>query len=483
MEGEVKTIWKWSVGIVAGILLSGPRLQIAASPLEEAEDSLRQRFESALSFFRETSMEFVADSKFVYNVRTQADEPYSRVFMPGETIHRHTVAYKQQGTRFLYDAEHHYWREDGSVIEIAAHNGELVETLNYRPGELRVKRGAKGPHQQDVETVLRWKSDNGTFLRGCLGGHYLLELLRDQDARVTPLPKRESIDGHSCLVLKIENGNSVHKVWIDPIRGFNYLRWECWNKPKEAAEVDVGIWEVTDIELREFDGKWFPVAGKLHHIYSLASGDRDITNKKADWTLSIRLKNIVLGESYSVEDFRIEWPEDTLIYDRRDKRHYEAGADGSLYPYAPDDTMLLTGKRAPELAVAEWVSGESTSLASLQGETVVLAFWDSRDEALAELLSVLSGLLFKYSERGVELVSVHSADADLDALKGFISDKSIRFRVALDKPAKLYKGATFGKYRVRKVPAVFIIDTESKVRYQDIPVTAVEEAVKQLLDE
>ena len=138
----------------------------------------------------------------------------------------------------------------------------------------------------------------------------------------------------------------------------------------------------------------------------------------------------------------------------------------------------LVDKGAPELDVAEWVNCEPITLASLQGKALVLAFWDHTDEACTELVALLNDLPTEHPD--VEIVSVHSSDADSDALKQFISDNSIAYRVALDKPADKYKGATFEKYEVKKPPAIFIIDTESKLRYQDIPLPAVKEALKTL---
>ena len=141
----------------------------------------------------------------------------------------------------------------------------------------------------------------------------------------------------------------------------------------------------------------------------------------------------------------------------------------------------LVDKGAPELDVAEWVNCEPVTLASLRGKTVVVVFWDSADDSCADLLPLLNDLPGKHPDNGVEIVSVHSSDAESDALKQFISDNSIAYRVALDKPAEKYKGATFEKYRVKRPPAIFIIDAQRNVRYQDIPLPAVEQALKTIL--
>jgi peroxiredoxin len=160
---------------------------------------------------------------------------------------------------------------------------------------------------------------------------------------------------------------------------------------------------------------------------------------------------------------------DILLDDRQSREQREA--------------RTLVNKEGLELDVLAWVNAEVATLESFRGQVVVLAFWDCSDEACEPMVPLLNGLLEEYSENGVAVVSVHSAGADRDALGEFIGANSIAFHVALDKPAKLRKGGTFEKYNVSEVPAVFIIDAEGKVRYQDIPLAAVEEAVKQLLDE
>jgi len=138
---------------------------------------------------------------------------------------------------------------------------------------------------------------------------------------------------------------------------------------------------------------------------------------------------------------------------------------------------------APELDVAAWLHGEPTSLAALRGKTVVLGFWDSADTACDDLPPALNSLHRTYAGSGVEIVSVHASTGDAEQVKKYIADRSIAYRVALDNPSpnKRYKGVTFQMYTVHSVPAFYIIDKDGTVRYQDIPVGAVKEAVKALL--
>ncbi|MGB6918553.1 MAG: carboxypeptidase regulatory-like domain-containing protein, partial [Phycisphaerae bacterium] len=101
-------------------------------------------------------------------------------------------------------------------------------------------------------------------------------------------------------------------------------------------------------------------------------------------------------------------------------------------PVSPEErgASRLAGKQATELDVAEWVHGEPTSLEALQGTIVVLAFWDSGQESAAEVIEALNASVEHHPD--VEVVAVHSADADPDAIRELVETKRIKFRVALD---------------------------------------------------
>jgi peroxiredoxin len=222
-----------------------------------------------------------------------------------------------------------------------------------------------------------------------------------------------------------------------------------------------------------------PVAGANINCHSRATGSRQTTT---DDKGRFRLENLV-DENIQIWAFQYR-PEGQLQGQARamaGDTDIEIVLGEQARPVSTEERQgrVLAGKDAPELDVAEWINGEQITLASLQGKTVVLAFWDSADDSCADLISSLNDLPSKHPD--VEIVSVHSSDAESDALKQFISDNSIAHRVALDKPADKYKGATFEKYRVRRPPAIFIIDTDGKLRYQDIPLQAVEEALKTML--
>jgi peroxiredoxin len=147
-----------------------------------------------------------------------------------------------------------------------------------------------------------------------------------------------------------------------------------------------------------------------------------------------------------------------------------------------DKTGGFIGKEAPELSAAAWVNVEPVTLASLRGNPIVLVFWDSADESSAELIKILNSLAAE--RRDLAVIAVHSADADQSGLQELAKKEHTAFRIVIDEEVwGTWPGATFRKYRIKRPPAVFIIDAEGKVRFQDIPLEAAAEALKSLLDE
>jgi peroxiredoxin len=269
-------------------------------------------------------------------------------------------------------------------------------------------------------------------------------------------PSQVIVRGYPCYELTWEYGPRKAVMYVSPEEGF---------LPIEITEYypGGGLRAVKRTEeIASYDGILLPRKWS-EEFYE----DGQIA-----MTASVEIHKATFNEEIPASFFKLRFPSNISVIDT---------VDGQPV-YRPKPWQKV-GREAPDMDVAEWVSGKSTSLASLRGKTLVLAFWEHTEKECVELIQLLNDMLSEYSERGIEIIAVHAAEADLDALSMFISDKSITYRVALDKPADKYEGATFKKYRVRKAPAVFIIDSKGKVRYQDIPLVAVEEAVKSLLDE
>jgi protocatechuate 3,4-dioxygenase beta subunit len=155
-------------------------------------------------------------------------------------------------------------------------------------------------------------------------------------------------------------------------------------------------------------------------------------------------------------------------------------------PENPEErkARLLVDKEAPGLEVDAWVHGDAATLESLRGVPVVLAFWDSAHPSSPDMVALLNRLCEKHPN--VPVIAVHSVAgqdpaAARAALKKLVKEQGVQFRVAMDKPGK-GPGATCEKYKA-KPPSVYLIDAEGKVRFQDLPLPAVEEVVQTLIGE
>ncbi len=316
---------------------------------------------------------------------------------------------------------------------------------------------------------MRWPEDQVLHPNGANSD--MTVLMNLPNSRV--LPEAVRVDGRECYVLERgPQGSPGAKFYLAKDLGFAVCKLEAYHREETSRFLKFSITFNDFAEVAP--GLHMPREGELIGYRDDGSVDR-----------RIRWHNMSLDLAPDIPDdaFVLEFPDGTEVMDENTMKSYISYQGQLVSREEFFASRSMVGKEAPELAVAEWVSGEPASLASLRGKTVVLAFWDSRDEACAELVPLLNGLLAEYSEQGLEILSIHSAEADTNALKKFISEQSISFRVAVDKAVKLYKGATFEEYNVWKVPAVFIIDAEGKVRYQDIPLAAVEQAVQEMLRE
>jgi peroxiredoxin len=299
------------------------------------------------------------------------------------------------------------------------------------------------------------------------------------------LPETEEVNGHTCYVVATMWGKDYDarhtKKWFAKDLNFALVKVERYDPGSQlkSRRVFDGFVEIAP--------EFFLAHAIRAEVYyvpywrqpSLPVGGYELRHQPVQIN-TYTISSVELNPDIPDSEFELEFPDGVVVEDER------SWLRRRLLPAEPPKlrkprTVIGTG--APELDVAEWVKGTPKTLDALRGKMVVLALWDHTDEACAELVSLLDGQFSEYSEKGVEIISIHSADAKLGTLKKFLSDNSIEFRVAVDKPAENCKGATFEKYYVREVPAVFIIDAEGKVRYQDIPLAAVEEAVKNLLDE
>ncbi|MDE0185887.1 MAG: sigma-70 family RNA polymerase sigma factor [Candidatus Poribacteria bacterium] len=109
----------------------------------------------------------------------------------------------------------------------------------------------------------------------------------------------------------------------------------------------------------------------------------------------------------------------------------------------------LFGKTAPELAVAEWLSGSPAAIGDLKGKIIVLHSWDlSYVDDHVHWIRLLNMLQDAYGEKGLVCIAVCPASEEVQTVKRHIVEQSLSYSVGLDRPTEVVgaKGETFDRY-------------------------------------
>jgi hypothetical protein len=135
---------------------------------------------------------------------------------------------------------------------------------------------------------------------------------------------------------------------------------------------------------------------------------------------------------------------------------------------------------APGLQVARWVQQGPVTVKESAGKVLVIAFLDGVEEC-REVIDAMNRISEDYKQAGVTVLAIVSAKTEEKDVKGMIA-RLKGSPVAIDNGGnEKFKGATFESYRVRRAPAVYIIDRQGKVACQDVAFTALDGALKRAL--
>lgn len=129
-----------------------------------------------------------------------------------------------------------------------------------------------------------------------------------------------------------------------------------------------------------------------------------------------------------------------------------------LYSQAcKERSKTLVNQPAPELAVAEWLSGSPISIEDLKGKTVALHFWHSVDFDPHQV-RLLDALQEIYREKGLVCVTICPAASAVETIKRHIAEQALSHSIALDRPTTVIgaEGETFNRYAIGWAPIVLI---------------------------
>ncbi len=132
---------------------------------------------------------------------------------------------------------------------------------------------------------------------------------------------------------------------------------------------------------------------------------------------------------------------------------------------AEERFKTLVNKPAPELAVAQWLSGSSVSLEDMKGKMIALFFWHVKDSDRVKWARLLNLLQEVYGERGFICVAICSATTELEKVKQYISRYSLAYSIGLDSPTDVIgaRGMTFDRYALGWGAPIILINGAGEI--------------------
>lgn len=131
------------------------------------------------------------------------------------------------------------------------------------------------------------------------------------------------------------------------------------------------------------------------------------------------------------------------------------------------------GGQAPAPMVLADIAGREVDLASLRGEVVLVNFWATWCEPCREEMPSLQRLQNKFGARGFRVVTVNVGEGAL-RIRQFLERTPVSLTMLRDADSDVMKA-----WRVRMLPASFLIDRKGMLRYQIVGEADYEDPVQQ----
>jgi thiol-disulfide isomerase/thioredoxin len=124
--------------------------------------------------------------------------------------------------------------------------------------------------------------------------------------------------------------------------------------------------------------------------------------------------------------------------------------------------------------------GKDLSLEQYKGKVVLLDFWATWcGPCKVEMPNVIR-LHKKYKEKGFDIIGI-SLDQNESAMKSYVQSNRMDWRQYFD--GRGWQNGVAMKYKVRSIPATYLIDRKGKIRYRSLRGKQLEAAVEELINE
>ena len=143
----------------------------------------------------------------------------------------------------------------------------------------------------------------------------------------------------------------------------------------------------------------------------------------------------------------------------------EQQAERSYSVASRERFKTLVNQPAPELSVAEWLSGPPVSIEDLKGKTIALHFWTLNHIHHVQQIRLLNILQEAYRDKGLVCVAICPSTAAVETLKGHIAEESLSYLVGLDRSIDVVgaQGETFDRYAIGWGSEIVLINTAGEI--------------------
>ena len=155
--------------------------------------------------------------------------------------------------------------------------------------------------------------------------------------------------------------------------------------------------------------------------------------------------------------------EDVVSWQTYEGVRYGLCSEGCAKEFTADPASWVPPKfprAAPEIGLTD-LAGKAVTLESLAGSVVLLDFWATWCAPCKKSMPELERLEASHGARGFAVIGV-SIDEGKDArakVTKYLASKKITYRNALDASTD----AAWERYRVKTVPAAYLLDREGKI--------------------
>ncbi len=132
-------------------------------------------------------------------------------------------------------------------------------------------------------------------------------------------------------------------------------------------------------------------------------------------------------------------------------------------------------KEFPGFAAKDAISGERLELKDLRGKVVLIDFWATWCGPCVRELPNVKRTYRKYKDQGFEIVSI-SLDTNRSKFKSFVRSKGMSWHHVMEGGG--WKTRLAGKYGIRSIPAMFVLDPSGVCIAEDVRGRALDTAIE-----